>query len=138
MYTTVQLQPEAPAPSLPPRRRLHRAGITALSVVAVVGTLAITAHGVAREDTTTETYLGIRTVMLETDGGTIDVTAADGAATTVTGTRRWSYQAPSAPPVRDGDRLTISARCPRSSTRPGSAPPTPTTTWPFRLGSRFR
>ena len=79
----------------------------------MVGTLAITAHGVAREDTTTETYLGIRTVMLETDGGTIDVTAADGAATTVTGTRRWSYQAPSAPPVRDGDRLTISARCPK-------------------------
>jgi hypothetical protein len=113
MYTTVQLQPEAAAPSLPPRRRLRRAGITALSAVAVAGTLAITAHVVAHEDTATETYLGIRAVILDTDAGTIDVSAAEGAATTVTGTHRWSYQAPSARPVRDGDRLIISARCPK-------------------------
>lgn len=112
MYTTVQLQTEAPAPSRPPHRRLRIAGITALSVAAVAGTLATTAHVVAQQDTATETYLGIRTVMLDTDAGTIDITAAENAATTVTGTRRWSYRAPAVRPVRDGDRLTISARCP--------------------------
>ena len=117
MYTTVQLGPGTSAPSSPApagarRRGLHRAGLTALALTALAGSMAVTAHAIAKEDTSHNAYQGIRMVVLDVDAGTIDLSAAPDATTGVTATRRWAYQAPPNQPVRDGDRLTITARCP--------------------------
>ena len=117
MYTTVQLEPGTSAPSSPApagarRRGFRRAGLTALALTAVAGSMAVTAHAVAKEDTSHNAYQGIRTVVLDVDAGTIDLSAAPNATTGVTATRRWAYQAPPNQPLRDGDRLTITARCP--------------------------
>jgi putative adhesin len=117
MYTTVQLEPgtsvpSAPAPIRSRRRGLHRVGLTALALTAVAGSMAVTAHAIAKEDTSHNAYQGIRTVVLDVDAGTIDLTAAPDATTGVTASRRWAYQAPPNQPVRDGDRLTITAHCP--------------------------
>jgi hypothetical protein len=117
MYATVQLPPgtstQSPTTPVRPRRRgLHRAGLTALALTAVAGSMAVTAHAIAKEDTDHNAYQGIRTVVLDVDAGTIDLSAAPDATTGVTATRRWAYQAPPNQPVRDGDRLTITAHCP--------------------------
>jgi hypothetical protein len=117
MYTTVQLQPgtstQSPTTPVRPRQRgLNRAVLTTLALTAVAGSMAVTAHALAKEDTGHNAYQGIGTVVLDVDAGTIDLSAAPDATTGVTATRRWAYQAPSIQPVRDGDRLTITAHCP--------------------------